>query len=159
VPTLIVLRHAKAEHTLGMADPDRALTGRGRRDAAATGDWLRAQGPLPALVLCSPSRRTRQTLDGLGLDARVSSVSYEPTIYDNDADALLDLIRQTGEEVETLLLVGHNPSCHQLVFELTGSASDTFPTCALAVIELDGGWADAWPGSGRTTALRTPRHS
>jgi phosphohistidine phosphatase len=155
MPTLIVLRHAKAEHTLGLADLDRRLTGRGRRDAAAAGDWLRARGPLPTRVLCSTSQRTRETLEGLGLDAQVS---YEPGIYDNDADTLLDLIRQTGDDAPTLVLVGHNPSVHQLVFDLSGSAPDTFPTCALAVIELDGGWADAWPGAGRTTALWTPRH-
>jgi phosphohistidine phosphatase len=105
-------------------------------------------------VLCSTSERTRETLERLSLDA---PVSYEPGIYDNDVDTLLDLIRQTGDDVGTLLLIGHNPSFHQLVFELTGSGPDTFPTSALAVIELDGGWAEAWPGAGRTTALWTPK--
>ncbi|MCW2886397.1 MAG: putative phosphohistidine phosphatase, SixA [Streptosporangiaceae bacterium] len=153
MPTLIVLRHAKAEHTLGRADPDRSLTGRGRRDARAAGDWLRADGLRPDQVLCSTAQRTRETLEGLGLDA---PVSYEPGIYDNDVDTLLDLIRQTGDDVRTLLLVGHNPSFHQLVLDLSGTAPDTFPTCALAVIELDDGWAETWPGAGRTTALWTP---
>jgi Phosphohistidine phosphatase SixA len=61
MPTLVVLRHAKAVHTLGLADLDRTLTDRGRRDAAAAGAWLRAQGLLPAQVLCSPAQRTRET--------------------------------------------------------------------------------------------------
>ena len=156
MPTLIVLRHAKAEHTLGKADHDRVLTGRGRRDAGAAGDWLRAEGLLPDQVLCSTAQRTRETLDRLDLEARVS---YEPEIYDNDVDSLLDLIRQTGDDVGKLLVVGHNPSFHQLVFELSGAAPEAFPTCALAVIEWDGGWAEAWPGAGRTTALWTPAHS
>jgi phosphohistidine phosphatase len=153
MPTLIVLRHAKAVHTLGLADLDRSLTDRGRRAAAAAGDWLRAEGLLPERVLCSTSRRTRETFERLRLDAQVS---YEPGIYDNDVDTLLDLIRQTGDEVPVLLVIGHNPSFHQLVRDLGGSGPDTFPTCALAVIELDGGWSETWPGTGRTTALWTP---
>jgi phosphohistidine phosphatase len=156
VPTLIVLRHAKAEHTLGTPDADRALTGRGRRDAGAAGDRLRAGGLLPGRVLCSTSQRTRETLDLLELEA---PVSYEPGIYDNDTGILLDLIRQTGDDIATLLLVGHNPSFHELVFELTGAAPEAFPTCALAVIELAGGWGEAWPGAGTTTALWTPARS
>jgi Phosphohistidine phosphatase SixA len=85
-------------------------------------------------------------------------VSYEPGIYDNDVDSLLDLIRQTDADVPTLMIIGHNPSFHQLVVDLSGGGPDAFPTCALAVIELDGGWSEAWPGAGRTTALWTPRH-
>jgi phosphohistidine phosphatase len=154
MPTVIVLRHAKAVHTLGLADLERSLTDRGRKDAAAAGDWLRAQGLLPERVLCSTSERTRETLERLSLDA---PVSYEPGIYDNDVDTLLDLIRQTGDDVGTLLLIGHNPSFHQLVFDLTGSDPETFPTSALAVIELAGGWAETWPGAGRTTVLWTPK--
>ena len=53
---LIVVRHAKATHKPGFADPDRPLTGRGRRDAKAAGEWLLGQRLIPGLVLCSPSR-------------------------------------------------------------------------------------------------------
>ena len=58
-----------------LADIDRPLTERGRRDAADLAEHLRLSGCRPQLVLCSPALRTRQTLDlvapGLGLQARV----------------------------------------------------------------------------------------
>ncbi|MBO2455511.1 histidine phosphatase family protein [Actinomadura barringtoniae] len=154
MPTLIVLRHAKAVAGLGLADIDRPLNDRGRRDAAATGDWLRDNGLVPDLVLCSTAVRTRETLEGLALE---SEVSFESSIYDNDADTLLSLVREAGDGVRTLLLVGHNPSVHQLVHDLTGEAPEAFPTCALAVIELSGEWADTWRGSGVLTLTRTPK--
>ncbi len=153
MPTLIVLRHAKAATPLGTPDVERPLAGRGRKDAQQAGDELRAAGLAPDRVICSTALRTRQTLEGLGLDV---PVEFESRVYDNDADEILDLLRgQSGHH--TLLLVGHNPSMHQLVFGLTGAAGDHFPTSATAVIEFDGGWEDLWPGTGRLVSLWVPR--
>ncbi|WP_433330574.1 SixA phosphatase family protein [Spirillospora sp. CA-294931] len=154
MPTLIVLRHAKAVAGLGMADIDRPLNDRGRRDAAATGDWLRDNTLTPDRVLCSTAVRTRETLQGLALDAEVS---FEAQIYDNDPETLLSLIRENGDSASRLLLVGHNPSVHQLIFDLTGSAPDAFPTCALAVIEVEPTWSDIRPGAGTLLQHRTPK--
>ncbi|WP_157431682.1 SixA phosphatase family protein [Actinomadura hibisca] len=154
MPTLIVLRHAKAVAGLGVVDFDRPLADRGRRDAAATGDWLRAEGLVPVLALCSTAVRTRQTLDLLDLK---TEVSHEARLYDNEPEIVLDLVRQTGDDVGTLLVVGHNPSTHQVVHDLTGDAPESFPTCALAVIELTAPWAETWPGGGALTTFRTPK--
>ncbi|WP_119727903.1 SixA phosphatase family protein [Thermomonospora amylolytica] len=154
MPTLIVLRHAKAVEGIGLADIDRPLAGRGRRDAAATGAWLRENDLVPDLVLCSTAVRTRETLEGLALD---SPVEFEPGIYDNHVDNLLSLIQVVDDDVERLLLVGHNPSMHELVHDLTGGAPGSFPTCALAVIDLPGPWSQTWPGSGTLTLHRTPK--
>jgi phosphohistidine phosphatase len=157
MPSLIVLRHAKAVAGLELADIDRPLNDRGRRDAAATGEWMRDAGLAPDAVLCSTAVRTRQTLDGLAAATGEARVSYESRIYDNDADVLLDLLRGTDDEVRTLLLVGHNPSMHQIVHDLTGEAPESFPTCALAVIELPGTWVDVRPGTGDLVTYRTPK--
>ena len=154
MPTLIVLRHAKAVAGLGFPDIDRSLNDRGRRDAAETGRWLRDNDLVPNLVLCSTAARTRETLALLEFQAEVG---FESGIYDHDADGLLALVNRTPDEIGRLLLVGHNPSVHQLVHDLTGSAPDGFPTCALAVIELPGGWADARRGAGTLRTVHTPK--
>ena len=152
MPTLIVLRHSKAASPLGTPDADRPLAGRGRRDAEQAGDELRAAELSPDHVICSTSLRTRQTLEGLGLDA---PVDFESRVYGNDAEDILDLLRE--QSGETLLLIGHNPSMHQLVVGLTGTSEDHFPTSATAVIEFDGEWADLWPGTARLISLWVPR--
>ncbi|MWA06881.1 histidine phosphatase family protein [Actinomadura sp. LD22] len=156
MPTLIVLRHAKAVAGFGTADIDRALNDRGRRDAAAAGEWLRAEGLAPARVLCSPAARTRETLDLLALRPGAAA-SFEPKIYDNDPDLLLSLVAEVPDEAGTVLLVGHNPSVHQLVHDLTGQAPDSYPTCALAVVDVPGAWADVRPGAGTLVTFRAPK--
>ncbi len=161
--TLVVLRHAKAVHEPGLADEDRPLTGRGRRDAAAAGTWLREAGLIPDLVLCSPARRTRQTwqrvsaaLAGPGGPGGQPAVEYDRRLYPGDASGLLDVITQTAAEVDVLLLVGHNPASHELVYDLAGEC-DSFPTAAVAVIGLPGGWAGAAPGAGTLDRFWSPR--
>jgi phosphohistidine phosphatase len=154
MPTLIVVRHAKALSPAGTADIDRPLAGRGRENARQVGDELREAGRVPDRVICSTAVRTRQTLDGLALDV---PAGFESRVYDNDAEEILGLLREQDDDADTLLLVGHNPSMHQLVVGLTGARADHFPTSATAVIEFDGGWADLWPGTGRLVSLWTPR--
>jgi phosphohistidine phosphatase len=155
MPSLIVLRHAKAAAGPGLADIDRPLNERGRRDAAATGEWLRNGGLAPDAVLCSTAVRTRQTLAGLAL--ATGEVRYESRIYDNDPDVLLDLVRGTDDEVRRLLLIGHNPSVHQLVHDLTGGGPKDFPTSALAVIDVPGTWGDIRVGGAELITYRTPK--
>lgn len=158
MPTLIVLRHAKAVAGLGTPDIDRVLNDRGRADATATGDWLRANDLVPGAVLCSPAARTRETLALLRIEAEVSAeVSFESGIYDNDPEGLLALVNRLSDDAERALLIGHNPSVHQLVHDLAGESPDAFPTCALAVIDLPGTWADARPGTGTLRIARTPK--
>jgi phosphohistidine phosphatase len=159
--TLLMLRHAKAVHVAGMADLDRELTGRGRRDAAAVGGWLRESGLLPDRVLCSSSARTRQTWQevsaALGPQAAVASVSFDSRLYYAGAGRLLAAIREVDTGLRTVLLVGHNPAVHDLVADLTGAAGLSFPTCALAVITVTGGWPGLAPGGAGLAGMWTPR--
>ncbi|MCC5581875.1 histidine phosphatase family protein [Microtetraspora sp. AC03309] len=149
--TLIVVRHATAAQVPGLADRERPLTEHGRREARDAGDLIR---PLkPGLVLCSPSVRTRETAELLGIDA---PIEVERDIYEAYADELLDLLRRTGPEIETLVLVGHNPGVHELVLTITGDGNAGFPPGAYAVIELPGDWDDLDPGTGNLVRAHRP---
>lgn len=160
--TLLVLRHAKAAGEPGVNDAKRPLTGRGRQNAAAAGQWLLARGVTPDWVLCSPARRTRETWAllsaALGTAAPgADAVTFDPRVYDAGAQELLDLVNEQPDDAYTLLTVGHNPASQQLVAWLTGRSDLAFPTCALAVIRFGAGWAAVSPGGGELAALWTPR--
>ena len=60
-PTLVLVRHAKAESGDEGADHDRRLTSRGRAAAAEAGRWLAAVVPAPDMVWCSSATRAVQT--------------------------------------------------------------------------------------------------
>ena len=163
--TLSLLRHAKSswdDQTL--ADHDRPLAPRGRRAAKVIAKHLGRKGISPELVLCSPSTRTRQTLKrlspGLGKNAEVQ---IEPELYAAQARDLLDVLQKVPDEVESVMLIGHNPGIQDLALSLASAGSkiprlrSKFPTAALATFELNGTWRELAPGSAELVSLVTPK--
>src|SRR5947209_1995713 len=145
---LVLIRHAKA----AQAAPDfgRPLTGRGRRDAAAVGEWLVAHSRVPDLAVVSPAVRATQTWElAAAVTGREVPVVVEPRVYTNTLDDLIAVVGEQPEEAATLAVVGHNPSVHALALRLAGSARDLddFATATVAVIALDVGWDELAPGA------------
>jgi phosphohistidine phosphatase len=151
---LVVLRHSKAERG-AYADHDRPLTARGRRDALAAGRWLAEHDVKPDLTLCSTAARAKETwaLAAMELGDGVPT-TFERDIYSGDVEELLTCIRETADEVRTLLMVGHNPTLQDLVLALAGdgapdlitAARQNFSTSALARLEFSGKWKAIDPG-------------
>ncbi|HXW87426.1 MAG TPA: histidine phosphatase family protein [Streptosporangiaceae bacterium] len=155
--TLIVMRHAKAGELPGGPDFERALRPRGERDSAAAGRWLASRRIEPDLVLCSAARRTRQTWQRLSKElGGEPEFAAQRVLYQADAEDVAEVVRQTSEQVRTVLYIGHNPAAADLVGLLTGTEPD-FPTAAIAVIALAGEWATMLPGTGDLVASWAPR--
>lgn len=164
---LVLLRHAKSAWP-DVADHDRPLARRGRRDAPVAGRWLRAAGYLPDRVVCSTARRARQTwlLAAAELDAS-PRVSFDQRVYGAAAGELLDLARETAPGARTLLIVGHDPAMQELTLALASAgAGDTdalervrfkFPTAAIAVLEFTRTWQGLGPQQAQLTAFVVPR--
>ncbi len=155
---LLVLRHGHAEHEPlpGGDDFSRPLRRRGRRTLTALAPAVQALAP--DLVLSSPSRRTRETVECLNLTA---PVDYLDSLYAADVDDLLAAVRELAARDEppaVVVLVGHNPGVHQLVLELTGGEQlPDFPPSALAVLALDvDDWFAVDTGAARLAALHLP---
>jgi phosphohistidine phosphatase len=157
--TLVLLRHATAEEVPGKPDHDRQLTDRGRDDATAAGAWLREQGIVAELVICSTARRTRQTWEyATRGGAHAEFVEYRRSVYQGGTSGLLETIREDAGDVRTLLVVGHAPTIPELASALTdGKGShdahlamgEGYPACGLAVLRHDGEWADLSAGDCR----------
>jgi phosphohistidine phosphatase len=145
--TLLLLRHAKSDHPPGVADHDRPLAPRGVREAGLAGDWLRAHAPAVDAVLCSTATRTRETLARTRIDAPVEFVGR---LYDATPGAVIEEINCVDADVETLLVIGHEPAMSQVALGLAtadGSnptaaegISTKFPTSAIAVLRTGEQW-------------------
>jgi phosphohistidine phosphatase len=166
--TLLVLRHAKSAYPEDTPDFDRPLAPRGLRDAVSVGIWIRDQGLLPDLAVCSAAARARQTWDVLsdqfaGDDEGAEVVRYDPRLYQAGPGDLIGIIQETPPEVAILALVGHNPAVADLVRLMAGNhgpaghAAVSFPTSALAVIGVRRAWARAGPGCGSLDGYWTPK--
>ncbi len=136
---LILLRHAHAEAaTTGQADLDRPLSPVGLAEAEAAGRWLKENNLLPDQVLCSPSRRTRETLEAVLGVIGYAEQRLEDRIYEAAPGTLAGLIDEHSD-VQRLLVVGHNPGMEQLVALMTeGSSSDYrgMPPAGVAVLSF-----------------------
>ena len=120
---LVLIRHAKAVAD-APSDVQRPLAGRGHRDAAAAGKWLAELGITPDLVVTSQAVRARETWEEIGLASAVQDVQIDERIYENTVADLLAVITDVTDDVQTLALVGHNPSMHGLAITLADGNGD-----------------------------------
>jgi phosphohistidine phosphatase len=166
--SLTLLRHAKSTWDDPVArDFDRPLNRRGRRAATTVGREMRAQDLAFDRIIASPAVRVVETLGDIaaGYGAPLD-IDYDQRLYLASTDTLLDLVREVGDDVERLLLVGHNPGLETLALllardggdALRGELSVKYPTGTVAQVALDvDHWRDAAPGSGRLVRFIRPR--
>ena len=134
--TLLVMRHAKSSwREEDLADHERPLNARGRRDGPRMGEWLAAQGLAPDLVVTSSARRACATAELVAAQLDPPPpLLVEADLYHAHPDAYLDAARRHGAG-DRVLLVGHNPGVEDLIQELCG-VWERMPTAAVAVLEL-----------------------
>jgi len=151
---LILMRHGKAEIAGATGgDPERPLAARGRAQAAETASWLSQAGLRPSLVLVSTALRTRETWDCAGAIFPGTRVEMRGGLYMASAEAMLDEVVVAPSDVETLMIVGHNPGLQELGLRLAaegdappaqlGRVSEGFPPAAAWVFRMRAGRAVA----------------
>jgi len=99
---------------------------------------------------------------GLDPDARLE---LDPSLYSADAGAIVERLRLVPDEVTSVMVVGHNPTLHELCFDLVSVDDEPsrrrldqgFPTAALAVVGIEVPvWADLVVGEGHLEELVVP---
>jgi phosphohistidine phosphatase len=147
---LYLLRHAKSDwDDRALADRDRPLAPRGRKAAAALAAHIERSGISPALVLCSPARRTMDTLRLINHSFREPvEILVEEELYEAGMGDLLRRLRKVPAPTPSVMLIGHNPAIHELALALARSVDDLkqlkgkFPTGALATLAVSDAWKD-----------------
>jgi phosphohistidine phosphatase len=163
---LLLLRHAKAVPFRGSRDHERALTERGRGDAALLGGFIAGPALAPRRAIHSGARRTKETLAIVrGKLAPGLAVAIEPRLYEGADAAFLDVIRGGAADAGPLLIVGHNPTIAEMARRLSGQGpaealarmGAKFPTSALAVIDFEAErWDEVGEGLGELVHFVTP---
>lgn len=166
--TIYLLRHAKSGWgDPGLADFDRPLAPRGKKALRIMGDYLFAQGISPDYIYCSTALRTRETLDAIQtrLDDKVI-IQMTSSMYLAEPQVLLDLIKNTADEMQTLMLIGHNPGIHELACALASNTDDAalarlktkYPTAGLTTLETQAAqWREVAPDCCQLRGFVVPR--
>ncbi len=160
------MRHGKAEQA-ARTDFERPVAERGRRDSAEAGGWLADQGFRPDHALVSAALRAVGTwmsvAEGGGWDLEAS---LSQVLYGAGPETALDLVRESPEDVASLIVVGHNPTMAYLASLLDDGEAEPalssevlggYPTSAVAVFEYVGAWADLDVAGARLVAFHVGR--
>ena len=153
---LILMRHANSDWSgANGSDHQRTLSTRGRENAKAIAHWLKTHGYAPDTVLCSDAKRTRETLDLLGLQN--ATIFHLRTLYLADPAVILATLQEaTGDTVQ---LIGHNPGCGVCAQQLPAeSGIREYPPAATSIIEFEiEDWSQAGWGMGNLAEFVVPR--
>ena len=156
---MMLLRHAKSDWDADYShDRDRPLNRRGRRSAAAVGDFVSQSDIVPDLALLSPAVRARTTFE-LAADAGDWTTSHriEPSLYSGGS---IDVLRavQAVEGLLRLMVVGHQPTMSTTVSRLVGGGSYRVPTGALILIHFNcDDWSEVDWGIGEFRSITLSR--
>ena len=75
----------------------------------------------------------------------------ERRLYGASAEDLLARLREVPRDVESVMLVGHQPAIQELALDLAGEGAELarvrakFPTAALATLLFAGDWSELGP--------------
>jgi phosphohistidine phosphatase len=162
---LFLIRHAKAEPSVGRDDYARKLTERGRTDARRVAKALAARHFLPEVLIHSGAARAKETAEIFAAAWRDEvELQEQAWLYDASLTTLLHHSRALGHEHKRVGLVGHNPGLGELAVALTGSGSEPevrhlakYPTGAVAVLDFSiQRWEEAAPNSAMLALYLTP---
>ena len=128
--------------------------------------YLRLADVEPALVLCSSSARTRETLERIRTAIGPSAQThFDDDLYHGGPRALLDQLRGVPDTTSSIMLIGHNPAMEELALELVGESNPgdrarmqaKYPTAALAILVVEKDrWQDLGPATASCTASSFP---
>jgi phosphohistidine phosphatase len=158
--TLVLVRHAKSawgDPTL--ADHDRPLNERGRRDAPEMGRRIRERGIVPGAILSSTAVRARTTAEAIAEELGVvpGTLTLDERLYGSSPDTILDVIAGLDDELTTVLVVAHDPGMSDLAYRLSGEI-EHMPTCAVAEFRFAAwSWSEIAETEPVEVHLDTPR--
>jgi phosphohistidine phosphatase len=146
-----------------MADRDRPLSPRGRRAATLVAAEIARRNLRADRILCSPARRTRETLAAILPSLRDETrIAVTADLYEPVSGDYCDVIRRRGDEAETLMVIGHNPALQATALvlgdgPLKADIEAKLPAGALVIIDFAGvSWAAVEAGSGQISEFIKP---
>lgn len=158
---LYLARHAKSSWDYPeLTDFERPLNKRGRRDAPYIGKVLNDMNVMPDLILSSPAIRayyTARTIAGR-IGYPLEEVETSEIIYENDAAQIIGLIQSLDDEIESLMIFGHNPSLTSINNYLSNKRINNIPTCAIVCLEFNtDNWSNVKTDSGKFIFYEYPK--
>lgn len=147
---LYILRHGQKEEAKpDEYDYDIQLTKEGKKQCEKIALILKDKEIQPDLIVSSPAIRTRQSSEIVAKQIGYrKNIMYNEVIYQAFLNEIIESITYTFDTVDTLMLVGHNPSLTALAFTFGGIKKELKPA-SLVRIDFD---CNSWTAINKTNA-------
>lgn len=139
---LYIVRHTQKElEEPSLDDYDRELSQAGINDAKKISKYFAMKNLPIDLIVASPAKRTKITAEIFAEALKYNkSIMFNEVLYMAFVNELLETISYTFDTVDSMLLVGHNPSLTALAITLV-DFREKFQMGAIMEIDFD---CDSW---------------
>ncbi len=128
---LQVVRHAKSSwDNAGIADIDRSLKARGIQNAYEISRKLKLNNLTPDRIISSPAIRALHTavIFARVFDFPLKNLQINNMLYESSAVKIIEFIKNTPEDCQSVMIFGHNPDVTDLVNHFVKNTVDNVPT-------------------------------
>jgi len=143
---LLIMRHGKSDWSNGsISDFDRPLNERGEKASIIMGREISHLDVVPDIILSSPALRAKSTAKLVAQTIKYSEeIIYIEDFYFGFRDSIIKNIQNLPNNINRVLIIGHNPTWENLVSALiTDKMSVTMPTGTLVSLNSDiGSWVE-----------------
>lgn len=150
--TIYLLRHADAlPKTCYQKDIERKLSETGKTEAKLIAQQLLKEDIMFDSIISSSATRTKETISIIQkhLNFIDSKLTFVDSAYNSSTKNLIDIVNTFNSSINSVLLIGHNPSISLLANYLTDNEIYHFPTCGIIRIDLDiDNWKEIIKGVG-----------
>ena len=136
--TLILLRHSKSSwDNLNLSDFDRPLNNRGNRDADMMSIKLSAELNKVDMMISSSSVRTKLTSDYFKSKIKFKNELFTDELYHASSKRIMSILEKVKPNINSLLILGHNPGLTEMVNCLTNHKLYNLPTTGVVIIKFN----------------------
>lgn len=156
---LFLVRHGEADGNAQENDIDRNLTLRGQDEVAQVAHAMKERFVHADILMCSTAQRSRVTslLLAQSLGFPTDKIKIESDIYRSDVNTLLDLIALQDNNLNSMVITGHNPTLTELAALLAMDFNEMLPTAGCVGLNFRAKtWEELVPSSAKLTFFISP---
>jgi phosphohistidine phosphatase len=139
VKTLLVVRHAKSSWEFGIADFDRPLNERGKKDAPEMARRLLNKKINIDAFVSSPANRAKQTAELFctTYNRNPTEIIFDETLYHSPAKDLFAAVENIHNKFSSVAIFSHNTGLTNFVNQLVSNVMiDNVPTCGIFAVTI-----------------------
>lgn len=146
---------------MSLADHDRPLNDRGKRNAPEMGRRIHQKGISPELLLTSSAKRAKSTAKRIAKEIGYphEKILITSKLFHGGTNSIIEVIKSLDNKLNVVMIFGHNPGFTTCANALAGTSISNIPTCGIVSINLKiQSWDETLPGIGDLQFFDFPKN-